>query len=338
MYSFELTGVIPADWSVDAESAVSSVPVSASIVLPPTSSPPLEALYVAPLDPGGGTDVGRAGQVDLVQPLERVFPWPVAVTLVDEELRVRQRRDLRVRGAGGRRVVQQVQVLVDLVRPQVIGDDPGRRDLRRLRRSEVGLLQRGLHQPHERLAVGRDRQALHALVGDAVGQFARERAVLRRQALDLPAAGVETGDVGAVLVRHPEAPVGHRDQALGVVPVRVVGQHLALQVLHRLARRVAGVDEARVRVAGCVLQRDRADLDGAALGREAELADRGIERRQWQHVVAVGRRDVGAAVLEPVELVRVTRNGVQRGAEAAAAQRHPAERAERGQVGAVDAC
>ena len=79
---------------------------------------------------------------------------------------------------------------------------------------EVGLLQRRLHDADQRRAVGRDRQAFHAAVGDPLRELGRQRAVERRQPRDLFARRVEVRDERAVLVRHPERAVGQRDQAL----------------------------------------------------------------------------------------------------------------------------
>ncbi len=100
------------------------------------------------------------------------------VTLVHEERRVAQRRDLADRAAVHLRVVEKVEVFVRDVRTQAVRDDPQGGDTRRLS-GEVGLRQRLLHGSDQGLPVGGDRQPFHPLVRHPLGELRRQRPVER---------------------------------------------------------------------------------------------------------------------------------------------------------------
>ena len=117
----------------------------------------------------------------------------------------------------GARIVEQVQVLVHGERAQINRDDAQRCDACRLG-GEIGLLQGRLHDPDQGVAVRRQRQAFHALVGNPVGEFATaasasngdSRPISRPVRSKCVMNGPYSSDTQNV-------PSGQRDQALGVV-------------------------------------------------------------------------------------------------------------------------
>src|SRR5439155_16699942 len=132
-------------------------------------------------------NLGRAPEVDAIEPLVdggRVVAEPLAVALVDEEFVRADGHDLahrRVLGLGrAADVGELVGVLAHGARARVDGDDA-----REARAGAAVLNERALHGADERLAVGADGQALHALVGDAAGGVAGDLVVAaRRQVAD----------------------------------------------------------------------------------------------------------------------------------------------------------
>ena len=126
-------------------------------------------------------DLLRVAQVDVEQVLERrlgVVAEALAVALVDQELVVVDRHDLADAGVLGlaraAEVGQRVGVLAHPMAGQVDAHDAGGGAI-----LAAVLQQRALHDAVERAAVRRDRQAFHALVGDAADGVAGDLLVAR---------------------------------------------------------------------------------------------------------------------------------------------------------------
>ena len=119
-----------------------------------------------------------------------------------------------------------VQVFMALSCCEVDGHDAGRHHILWFALQIRGD-QGGLHGAHQSLAIGRDGEAFHALIWVPHFQLTREAAVERREALELSALSVEVSHVRAVLVAHPERAIGHGHQALAVISVIRLRQHLA---------------------------------------------------------------------------------------------------------------
>ena len=156
--------------------------------------------------------------------------------------------------AGRGRVGEQVEVLVDRLRLEVDGHDPHRGDVGRLDglalrvRAVVGHRERRLHDADQRPAVGRDGEALHALVLGAQPQLDRQRVQVstlwplpRPKPVSAPhgeSRSISLPFLSKCVMNGPyssetqKRAVRQGDQALGVVAVVRVERHRRLRARH----------------------------------------------------------------------------------------------------------
>ena len=172
-------------------------------------------------------DIRRPAQVDAEDFLESGGREAV-VALHHEKFRVAQRRYftrhyfvIRVR------VFEHVKVLAHCSSCEGVGDDTHRCDLGRVgdeqahRVEVVGLFERALQHPDKHSAIRREGETFHTAIAAAFGQFHRQRAVERREALEFLAGRVEMDDERAVFIADPERAVGHGHKPFGIEAVHV---------------------------------------------------------------------------------------------------------------------
>ena len=255
----------------------------------------------------GAIDVRRVAQINLVDILADragIDAVELGITLDHQKAGGTQGHDFRI---GQARCVLLVKILRHGAALDIDRDDAREVDAAHLL---GGVVQVRLHDAHQRLAVGRDGQPLHAPIGPARGQLRRQHAARlvagvcgeRVDALDFLACGVKVHDVRTVFIADPERPVLQRHQPLRIesafiepldaIAIGVQRDDAAIEVVRCFARAAkALVGQAGDRAALGVLEQNGVHQFGLALAGQPEQAN--ARRVAGREENDAGRRSAG---------------------------------------------